>query len=83
MFDVISILAQTAQALPPTPEAQAIIDRGDPYFKRLCELTDFSEADAIWNTAVNAGIAACSRDFHLGFQMGIALWEQTHPAINR
>ena len=83
MFDVISILAQTAQALPPTPEAQEIIDRGDPYFKRLCELTDFSEADAIWNTAVNAGIAACSRDFHLGFQMGIALWEQTHPAINR
>ena len=78
MTDILYILSEYAETLPPSPEAQNFIKAQYHYFDRLCELTSFDEADDIWNAAKSAGMAACSSDFAHGFQMGVLLWEQTH-----
>lgn len=80
MTDPLSILFHYIEELPPSTDAQKIIDNSDVYYQRLCQLTTFDEADDIWNAAMKAGIAACSSDFHRGVIMGIKLWEQTHPS---
>ena len=78
MIDILSILSEYADTLPPVPAADDFITEQYRYFDRLCELTTFDEADDIWNAAKAIGIAACSSDFARGFQMGVLLWEQTH-----
>lgn len=73
MIDILSILFNHVEELPPTPEMKAISQRSEPFYERLCQLTDPQEADNIWCAALDVGCAESSVFFRRGFAMGVEL----------
>ena len=51
MYDLISILLDYVEALPPTPDMDRVSEESFPFLQRLYQLTGEDEADRIWGAA--------------------------------
>ena len=52
MYDLISILLDYVEALPPTPDMDRVSEESFPFLQRLYQLTGEDEADRIWGAAI-------------------------------
>ena len=55
MYDLISILLDYVEALPPTPDMDRVSEESFPFLQRLYQLTGEDEADRIWGAAMEVG----------------------------
>ena len=63
MYDLISILLDYVEALPPTPDMDRVSEESFPFLQRLYQLTGEDEADRIWGAAMAVG-ASEGRDVY-------------------
>jgi len=83
MMDVLSILSEYVEQLPPSAEMKVVSQQSGPFYQRLCQLTGEQEADDIWFAALDVGGAKSSAAFRHGFPtLGGASGRSAHP-LNR
>ena len=56
MYDLISILLDYVEALPPTPDMDRVSEESFPFLQRLYQLTGEDEADRIWGAAMELSL---------------------------
>ena len=70
MYDLISILLDYVEALPPTPDMDRVSEESFPFLQRLYQLTGEDEADRIWGAAMEVGASEGLTGLALGLELG-------------
>ena len=73
MYDLISILLDYVEALPPTPDMDRVSEESFPFLQRLYQLTGEDEADRIWGAAMEVGASEGRQMLLTGLALGIPL----------
>ena len=74
MYDLISILLDYVEALPPTPDMDRVSEESFPFLQRLYQLTGEDEADRIWGAAMEVGASEGRQMLLTGLALGLNLW---------
>lgn len=81
MYDLISILLDYVEALPPTPDMDRVSEESFPFLQRLYQLTGEDEADRIWGAAMEVGASEGRQMLLTGAGPGPGAGTGTGPAL--
>ena len=76
MYDLISILLDYVEALPPTPDMDRVSEESFPFLQRLYQLTGEDEADRIWGAAMEVGASEGRQMLLTGLALGLELGQE-------
>ena len=76
MYDLISILLDYVEALPPTPDMNRVSEESFPFLQRLYQLTGEDEADRIWGAAMEMGASEGRQMLLTGLALGLELGQE-------